>query len=88
MKLLKRLKYPKFLLLILTIAIAYLLFSDESFSPIRQIILSSGIIGLFLAGILFDYGFTSAPAIAILLLMAPTYNIFFATLIAGLGSVV
>lgn len=79
-------RYPKLLLLIITFLIAYLLFSGKEYVPFRDFIVSLGYSGTFVAGILFVYGFTAAPATAIFLILAPHQNIYLASLIGGLGA--
>ena len=81
-------KYPKFLLLFLTFLVAYLLFYDKTYQPFHDFIISLGYAGTFLAGIFFAYGFTAAPATAILLILAKEQNIFLAGFIAGFGTLV
>ena len=76
-KILSKIKYPKFLLLILTFVIAYFIFKGKSLLPFHDALLSLGYIGTFLAGIFFVYGFTAAPATALLLILAKEQNIFF-----------
>ena len=83
---LSRIKYPKLLLLLLTFAIAYLIFKERTFLPFHNLLLSMGYLGTFLAGILFVYGFTAAPATAILLIVAKEQNIILAGFIAGVGA--
>ena len=81
-------KYPKFLLLILTFLIAYLLFYGRTYNPLHDFITSTGYAGVFIAGVLFAYGFTAAPATAMLLILAGHHNIYLAGLIGGLGALV
>ena len=83
-----KLKYPKFLLLLLTVIVAYFIFRGRSFVPFHETLLSLGYLGTFLAGIFFDYGFTAAPATAILLILGKEQNIFLAALIAGAGALI
>ncbi|MDD5146103.1 MAG: hypothetical protein PHF44_04655 [Candidatus Pacebacteria bacterium] len=80
-------KYPKFLLLFLTILLAYFIFKERNFIPIHDFFVSVGHFGSFLTGILFAYGFTAAPATAILFILAKEQNIILTGLIAGLGTV-
>ncbi len=82
----KKIKYKKLLLLLLTFVVAYVIFSGKNFLPFRNLLLSSGYFGSFLAGIFFVYGFTAAPATAILLILAKEQNIFLAGFIAGFGA--
>lgn len=79
-------KYPKFFLLALTFVLAYILFMERNVPFIEDSILNIGYIGTFLAGILFTYGFTSAPAAALFLILAKSQNILVASLIGGFGA--
>ena len=81
-------KYPKFLLLFITFLIAYLLFYERSYETFQGFILGLGYSGTFVAGMLFTYGFTAAPATAIFLILAQNQNIYIASLIGGLGALV
>jgi len=81
-------KYPKLLLLLLTFGLGYLLFSGDSYTPFHDFIISMGYAGTFIAGILFAYGFTAAPAVAIFLILAEYQNIFLAGFIGGMGALV
>ena len=87
-KIFSRIKYPKFLLLILTFIAAYILFRGRNFLLLHSFLLSLGYVGTFLAGILFTYGFTAAPATAILLILAKEQNIVLAGLIGGFGALI
>jgi len=81
-------KYPKFLLLFITFLIAYLLFYERTYPPFHDFIVALGYFGTFLAGALFAYGFTAAPATAVLLILAKEQNILLAGLIAGFGALI
>lgn len=81
-------KYPKFLLLFITFLIAYLLFYERNYQPFQDFISGLGYSGTFVAGILFTYGFTAAPATAIFLILAQHQNIYLASLIGGLGALI
>ena len=81
-------KYPKFLLLFITFLIAYLLFYSKDYGQFRDFTASLGYPGTFVAGMLFTYGFTSAPATAIFLILAQHQNIYIASLIGGLGALI
>ena len=85
-KTLSKIKYPKFLLLILTFVMAYMIFNWRNFLPIHDALSSGGYLETFLVGILFAYGFTAAPATAILLILAKEQNILLAGFIAGFGA--
>ena len=87
-KIFSRIKYPKFLLLILTFIAAYILFRGRNFLLLHSFLLSLGYAGTFLAGILFTYGFTAAPATAILLILAKEQNLLLAGFIGGFGALI
>ncbi|MEM4347147.1 MAG: hypothetical protein QW802_00985 [Candidatus Altiarchaeota archaeon] len=84
----KEIKYPKLLLLLLTFIFAYILFYGKTYQPFHDFLISLGYIGAFISGVLFTYGFTAAPATAILLILSKEQNIFLAGIIAGFGSLV
>jgi hypothetical protein len=82
-----RLKYPKFLLLLITYIIAWIIFAGKDFTPISNFFSSLGYFGTFLAGVLYTYGFTSGPATVMLLILAGTgQKLIIAGLIAGIGA--
>lgn len=82
-------KYPKLLLLIATIIIALVLFQEgRHYEPFHNFLKSLGYLGIFIAGILYSYGFTATPAAAILLALASEGNIMLAVFIGGLGALV
>ncbi len=83
-----RIKYKKLLLLLLTFAVAYLIFSEGRSLFIQQLLLQAGYLGTFIAGVLFVYGFTAAPATAILLILAQQQNILLAGLVGGFGALI
>ena len=79
-------KYPKFLILFVTFLIAYLLFYGRTYEPLSNLLLETGLVGAFVAGMFFSYGFTAAPATAILLMLGKQQHILAAGLIGGLGA--
>ena len=81
-------KYPKFSLLFITFMIAYLLFYSRDYGLFRDFIAGLGYSGTFVAGMLFTYGFTAAPATAIFLILAEHQNIYLASLIGGIGALI
>lgn len=85
---LSKIKYPKFLLLILTFVIAYIIFRGRDFLQFNNFLSSMGYFGIFIIGLFFAYGFTAAPATALLLIIAKDYNILLAGLVAGFGALV
>jgi len=85
----KRIKYPKLILLFLTIIIAILLFqSGKTNDSVQDFISSLGLFGDFIGGFFYAYGLTAAPATSVLLLLAKEQNILLAGLIAGLGALI
>ncbi|MEM3370237.1 MAG: hypothetical protein QXW00_02055 [Candidatus Woesearchaeota archaeon] len=83
-----RIKYPKLTLLLLTFVLAYVIFKGGMNPQVHNLIVSVGYLGTFIAGMGFTYGFTAAPATAILLLLSKSQNIIIAGLIAGAGSLI
>jgi len=82
-----KIKYPKLLLLLLTIIISIIFFYEgKTFPPLHNFLISLGYIGIFLSGIFYAYGFTAAPATAVLLVLAKEQNILLAGLIGGFGA--
>ncbi len=73
-------------MLVLSFIIAYILFADRSYTPLHDTLLLLGYFGTFLAGFLYAYAFTAAPAAAILLILAKEQNLLFAGFIAGAGA--
>lgn len=86
MKILLKIKYPKLLIILITIIIAYFIFNKKDFLSFHELISYLGYTGTFLAGLFYAYGFTAAPATALLLIIAKEQNIFLATLIGGVGA--
>jgi hypothetical protein len=80
-------KYPRLVILILTFIISAIFFTEAHAHPeLNEFLISLGYSGTFFAGMLYAYGFTSAPATAILLILAEEQNIFLAGLIGGIGA--
>ena len=83
-----KVKYPKLLLFLVTIMIALILFNEgRSYAPFHNLLVSLGYLGTFLSGIFYAYGFTAAPATAVLLILAKEQNLVLAALIGGFGAV-
>ena len=81
-----KIKYLKLSILILTFILAYTIFYTGKQLSFQEDITSFGYIGTFLSGIFFAYGFTAAPATAILLVMSKWQNIIIAGIAGGLGA--
>lgn len=79
-------KYPKLTLLILTFVAAYFLFKGKDLPAFSSALLSLGYFGTFLSGIFFSYGFTAAPATAVLLMLASSQDIVLASIVGGIGA--
>ena len=80
-------KYPKFFLLLVTIIAAYFIYTTNQDSMALQGTISSlGLFGAFLAGVLYVYSFTAAPATSILLIIGFQNSMILTGLVAGLGA--
>lgn len=86
MDILKKIRYPKFFILILTFVLAYIIFSAKELQFIHTIISSSGYVGAFVSGILFSYSFTAGISTASFLILGKANNIFLTGIIGGLGA--
>lgn len=82
----KSIKYPKFLTLFITFAVAYWIFAIAEFPGLDTLIINSGWIGAFLAGMMYTYSFTSGLATGIFVVMANNGHPIITGIIAGLGS--
>jgi uncharacterized membrane protein YdjX (TVP38/TMEM64 family) len=84
-KFLFRFKYPKLSLFLICIILSYVLFTNAS---LDQYLIGLGqwsYLGVFFAGILFSFGFTSPFSAGLLIILKPE-NIFLAAIIGGFGS--
>ncbi len=83
-----KIKYPKLLFLILTISLGiFILYEAKYYSPLHTFIVSLKYFGTFLGGFFYSYGFTAAPATAILLIIAKEQNLILAITIGIMGAV-
>ena len=77
------------MLLILIYVFTFIFFCKErGFLPFHAYITSSKVLGIFIGGFFYAYGFTAAPATAVLLILAKQQNIFGAAIIGGLGALI
>jgi uncharacterized membrane protein YdjX (TVP38/TMEM64 family) len=84
-----RVKYPKLMLLLLTIIIAVaILYEGKNYAPFHDFLFSLGYFGTFFAGMLYAYGFTASPATAVLLVLAKGQDIFLAAMLGGVGALI
>ena len=82
-------KYPKSLLLLITIILAALIFhSGTNYPPFHDFLTSLGLFGDFIAGFFYSFGFTAAPATTVLLVLAKEQNAFIAAIFGGLGALI
>src|SRR3989344_4242787 len=80
-------EYPKLLILMISFIFGYFLFKIGRESlPFHDFILSSGLIGAFIAGLFYTYGFSSPAAAAIFLILGSEGNILLMGLAGGLGA--
>jgi len=83
-----KIKYPKFLLLILTYILAYLIVQLGNFSMWGNLLTGLGYAGSLITGIFYSYGFTSGPAAAVLILIIKSHNLILVALMAGIGALI
>lgn len=81
-------KYPKFLLFLVTIVLALFLLQGQELSFIEKSLDSLGPFAGFFAGFFFAYCFSTAPATACFFILAKRHNIFFLSITGGLGALV
>lgn len=79
-------KYPKLTLLVLAIILAYFLFKSPNVENFVSNLGSLSYFGIFIAGMLFSFGFTAPFAVGFFLVLKPE-NLIFAGVIGGLGAV-
>ena len=81
-------KYPKMVTLILTLFLAYIIFHERNNLAFLSTLNDLGTGGVFIAGLLFSYGFTSGPATAIFLTLGKQHNTIITALIGGAGALI
>ncbi len=81
-------RYPKLLLLSLSFAIAYVLLEGTHFVGLREFLGSLGLVGAFIAGLMYVYGFTAAYGTAIFLILAKGNDLVLTGLVAGAGALI
>ena len=79
-------QYPKLLLLACSFLAAYLLFHFGYFDILEETLNGHGYISVFLAGLLFSFGFTTPFGIALFVEVAPHINPFIAAPLGGMGA--
>jgi hypothetical protein len=86
--LLKKIRYPKLILLILSIFIGYLVYKDGNNFFLHQMLEKIGYFGTFVAGFFFFYGFTTSISVASLLVLSPLQNFWLASFTALTGAII
>jgi uncharacterized membrane protein YdjX (TVP38/TMEM64 family) len=81
-------KHRNIILLMISILIAWFLFQFHGTHVFLQKLGSFGYLGSFLAGIMFTYAFTVAPATSIILVLGETLNPILIALIGATGAVI
>lgn len=84
----EKIRYPKLIVLIISIITAYILFRAGFFLEFAKTLNTHGYLSVFIAGLLFSYGFTAPFAVGFFVSLAPEVNIFLGALLAGIGAVV
>jgi len=85
-RLLFRFRYPKLLLFLLSVIIAWLIFSSSPLGAVHDFVATLGYAGLFIAGFFYVYGLTSVPATATILILAKDHNPLLAIAAAAFGA--
>ena len=80
-------QYPKLLILACSFAFSYLLYDQGAFDALPSLLHGHGYISMFIAGMLFSFGFTTPFAIAMFLAMADLVNPFYGAIVGGVGAV-
>ena len=81
-----KIKYPKFIIFAITVLLAYYFYQLSTYGPIHDSIINLGLAGAFIAGLLYTYGFTTAFAIALFLVIGQDSNILITGLVGGFGA--
>lgn len=79
-------RYPKIALLIIAIVLAYFIFKNPGVNSFVSGLGSLGYLGVFIAGLLISFGFTTPFAVGFFIVLNPE-NILLAVFIASLGAV-
>lgn len=85
-KIIRKLRYPKLLLLLASIYVGYLIYQDNNNFLFHETLEKLGYVGTFLAGALFSHGFTMGPAVAALLINSQEQNFVIAGAVATAGT--
>jgi len=80
-------KYPKLLGLVFAIILAYFVFKNSVVSDWIHGLNSLSYIGIFIAGLLFSFGFSAPFAIGFFVTLDPA-NLFLASIVGGFGALI
>ncbi len=80
-------RYKKIFLLLLSIIIAYLIFSNSKIADYVSSLNSFGYLGVFIAGLFFAFGFTSPISAGFFITLNPE-NLWLAGILGGLGALI
>ncbi len=79
-------KYPRLMLFILTIIVAYLLFQNPQWQEFIHSLKQFESVGVFIAGFFYAFGFTAPFSMIFFISIAKDVNILTAAIAGGLGS--
>jgi uncharacterized membrane protein YdjX (TVP38/TMEM64 family) len=82
-----KLKYPKLIGFVLSIILAYIIFSNAYVSSVIHNLGKLGYAGSFIAGMFYTFGFTSPLSSGFFIDLNPT-SIFLAGILGGLGALI
>ena len=82
----RKIKYPKFSLLLITYILTAFIFGGFLNEEMKNSILDLHYFGAFIAGVMFTYSFTAGVATAIFLIIGHGNNLIVSGLIGGLGA--
>jgi len=85
MKRLFKFRYPKIVTLIIAIVLAYIIFSNPKVGEFVANLGTLSYLGVFIAGMLFTFGFTSPFSAGFFIALSPQ-NLFLAAIIGGAGA--
>ena len=83
-----RIKYFKFILFFLVVVLSVIFYEDAQRPELHAAVISAGYVGVFIAGMLYTYGFTTPFATALLIIFGGDLNVFIAGIVAGGGALV
>lgn len=83
-----KLRYPKLILLAVSIFAGYLIYTDQNNFHFHDFFENIGPFGIFCCGLLFAHGFTAGPAIAGLLLIGKTHPFLMSGVLATAGTLI